>query len=103
MAKERERERDKPEEERHESGRPSNGKGRRDETGRSGVYPASGPLPPGNPPIRTQAEWGQGERGAAGYEDHGESELTAYWEEVDRGREERRERENKEGKEEERK
>jgi hypothetical protein len=23
------------------------------------------------------AEWGQGERGAAGYEDHGESELVA--------------------------
>ncbi len=25
--------------------------------------------------IRGMAEWGQGERGASGYEDHGESEL----------------------------
>jgi hypothetical protein len=25
--------------------------------------------------VRSMAEWGQGERGAAGYQDHGESEL----------------------------
>lgn len=47
----------------------------RDEVGRSGVYPASGPLPEKDAPIRRQMEWGQGERGAAGYEDHGSSEL----------------------------
>lgn len=59
-----------------DSGRPGDGRGRRDETGRSGVYPASGPLPPrGDTPIRTPAEWGQGERGAAGYADHGDSEM----------------------------
>lgn len=48
----------------------------RDEVGRSGVYPASGPVPLKGMPIRRQMEWGQGERGAAGYEDHGSSELT---------------------------
>ncbi len=52
------------------------GKGRRDEVGRSGVYPMSGPHPKGPAEIRTEASWGQGERGAAGYEDHGTSELT---------------------------
>lgn len=47
----------------------------RDEVGRSGVYPASGPLPETDALIRRQMEWGQGERGAEGYEDHGSSEL----------------------------
>jgi hypothetical protein len=47
----------------------------RDEVGRSGVYPSSGPIPAKDLPIRRQMEWGQGERGAAGYEDHGSSEL----------------------------
>lgn len=36
----------------------------------------SGPHPSGNAPLRGQMEWGQGERGAAGYDDHGESELS---------------------------
>ena len=58
-----------------ESGNPGGGQGRRDDVGLSGVYPMSGPHPPGNAPIRTEAAWGQGERGAAGYEDHGSSEL----------------------------
>lgn len=49
---------------------------RRDYVGRSGVYPMSGPQPPGKAVIRGQMEWGQGERGAAGYEDHGSSELS---------------------------
>ena len=47
----------------------------RDEVGRWGVYPASGPVPKKDVPIWRQMEWGQGERGAAGYEDHGSSEL----------------------------
>lgn len=59
-----------------ESGRPGGGQGRRDEVGRSGVYPVSGPHPPGPAEIRTEPAWGQGERGAAGYEDHGGSELS---------------------------
>ena len=63
-------------EKKRESGLPGGGGGRRDEVGSSGVYPMSGPHPKGNPPIVTPASWGQGKRGAAGYEDHGESELN---------------------------
>ena len=60
-----------------ESGMPGGGQGRRDETGRSGVYPASSAEgAPADAPIRTEAEWGQGERGAGGYEDSGSSELN---------------------------
>jgi Family of unknown function (DUF5335) len=61
---------------RRESGVPGGGRGRRDVVRGSGVYPASGPLPRGNAPIRTEAAWGQGTRGAAGYEDSGRSELS---------------------------
>ena len=46
-----------------ESGSPGGGGGRKDEVGRSGVYPASGPYPEGNAEFRGQASWGQGERG----------------------------------------
>jgi hypothetical protein len=60
-----------------ESGLPGGGKGRVDRTGKSGVYPASGPLPKGDAEIRTPAAWGQGERGAAGYTDHGDSEVPS--------------------------
>ncbi|MHB1022696.1 MAG: hypothetical protein ACYC46_04345 [Acidobacteriaceae bacterium] len=48
---------------------------KKDEVGRSGVYPMSGPHPAGDAPLRGQMAWGQGERGAPGYEDHGSSEL----------------------------
>jgi len=58
-----------------ESGLPGGGAGRKDEVGGSGVYPKSAPHPPGDARIVTPASWGQGDRGAAGYEDHGESEL----------------------------
>jgi hypothetical protein len=65
--------------EQRESGMPGGGKGRRDEVGRSGVYPVSGPHPPsGDAPLHGMASWGQGERGAAGYEDHGDSEITNF-------------------------
>jgi len=47
-----------------------------DRTGHSGVYPASGPLPKRRAEVQSMASWGQGERGAAGYFDHGDSELT---------------------------
>lgn len=47
-----------------------------DVVGSSGVYPMSGPHPKGEAPLVWPASWGQGERGAAGYEDHGESELS---------------------------
>ncbi len=63
------------EDEQRESGNPGGGAGRRDETGRSGVYPLSGPeRPAGNAPLVNEEEWGQGERGSAGYEDSGRSE-----------------------------
>ncbi|MEA2514144.1 MAG: hypothetical protein QOF33_2614 [Thermomicrobiales bacterium] len=41
-----------------------------------GVYPASAQerRPPPETPAHGMASFGQGERGAAGYEDHGESE-----------------------------
>lgn len=63
-------------EDKRESGVPGGGQGRKDEVGRSGVYPMSGPHPAGAAEVKGQASWGQGERGAAGYEDHGGSELT---------------------------
>ncbi|HEV7588375.1 MAG TPA: hypothetical protein VGO40_09700 [Longimicrobium sp.] len=61
-----------------ESGEPGGGAGRRDEVGGSGVYPASAGHAPLDAEIRTQAAWGQGERGPAGYEDAGSSELFFY-------------------------
>jgi hypothetical protein len=62
---------------RRESGEPGGGQGRRDTVGKSGVHPMSaGPDPDRDAEIRTMAGWGQGERGAAGYEDSGGSELV---------------------------
>ena len=58
-----------------DSGMPGGGRGRVDEVGGSGVYPASGPMPRRNAQVQGEASWGQGERGAAGYEDSGSSEL----------------------------
>lgn len=61
---------------RRESGEPGGGKGRRDKVGPTGVYPMSGGIPKGKRlEIRTPAAWGQGERGAAGYDDSGGSQL----------------------------
>src|SRR5688500_6492664 len=57
-------------------GHPGDDVGRREFVGGSGVYPATGPRPEGrNLPVRMAGEWGQGARGPAGYDDHGESEL----------------------------
>lgn len=62
---------------RRESGKPGGGQGRRDEVGQSGVYPMSAGIPEGRHlEIRTMASWGQGKRGAEGYEDSGGSELV---------------------------
>src|ERR687888_1235977 len=69
-------------EQKRESGVPGGGQGRRDEVGRSGVYPVS--ASEGASPdalVHGEASWGQGERGAAGYEDSGGSELTYLGEE----------------------
>jgi len=65
-------------EELRESGRPGGGQGRRDEVGGSGVYPKSAENIPGDAVIRTPQQWGQGERGAEGYEDSGGSELVQW-------------------------
>lgn len=61
--------------EQRESGAPGGGQGRRDEVGGSGVYSRSSDNIPGDAVIRTPWQWGQGERGADGYEDSGGSEL----------------------------
>jgi len=44
------------------------GKGRRDEVGRSGIYPASGPLPEGDAEVISPGELGHRPR-------HGETDL----------------------------
>lgn len=59
-----------------ESGEPGGGQGRIDNTGLSGVYPGDGPWPKGDAPLVSPAAWGQGERGAEGYNDHGDSEMS---------------------------
>jgi hypothetical protein len=65
-----------------QSGLPGGGQGRRDTVGESGVFPASGGTRPGgqgpdpNAEPRSAAAWGQGDRGAAGYDDSGGSELV---------------------------
>ena len=61
----------------HDRGLPGGGKGRRDDVGRTGVYPVSaseGADP--NAPIQGEMGWGQGERGAEGYFDSGTDEPT---------------------------
>src|SRR5690348_1498878 len=61
-------------------GQPGDGAGRRDETGRSGVYPVSASAgASGDAPLRGENAWGQGERGAAGYQDHGDAGLITLW------------------------
>jgi hypothetical protein len=73
MGAEPEREQD---EQKRESGQLGGGQGRVDEVGGSGVYPVSSSEGASDDAqIRGEASWGQGERGAAGYEDSGGSEL----------------------------
>ncbi len=52
------------------------GAGRREDGRGSGGYPESAGSAPPDAAIRTPAEWGQGERGAEGYQDSGQSELS---------------------------
>jgi hypothetical protein len=57
-------------------GMPGDGAGRVEETGHSGVYPVSASEgASGDAQIKGEESWGQGERGAAGYQDHGTSET----------------------------
>lgn len=63
--------------EQRESGQPGGGAGRRDDVGRSGVYPISGDeRPSGGAELRPLGDWAGGDRGIAGYEDSGGSELV---------------------------
>jgi hypothetical protein len=80
-----------------ESGQPGGGVGRRDEVGGSGVYPASAGNAPADAEIRTPMAWGQGDRGAAGYEDSGQSELHFTEEELRAAEEQGRTRESGDG------
>jgi hypothetical protein len=63
-------------ERKQDSGMPGGGVGRREEPGRTGVYPMSTPEG-ANPdaPLEDENAWGQGERGAAGYGDSGDSGM----------------------------
>jgi putative phosphoribosyl transferase len=62
--------------EQRQSGMPGDGTGQKDVAGPSRLYPGSGPSPKGNTGFGRQREWEEPERSAAGYEDHGDSELT---------------------------
>ncbi len=61
---------------RNDPGVPGGGKGRTDEVSGSGVYPASAGDAPKDASAHGEASWGQGDRGAAGYNDSGSSELN---------------------------
>lgn len=71
---------------RRESGLPGGGQGRTDEPGRTGIWPGSGPWPAEEVPIQQPGSFGQGERGAAGYEDSGSSSLEAIQASLQAGR-----------------
>lgn len=61
----------------NDSGMPGGGAGRRDEVGKSGVYPVSdmkGASP--DAVVHGERSFGQGERGAEGYNDSGSSEIS---------------------------
>ncbi len=74
------------------------GIGRKEEASGSGVYPASvGPENiPSDAEVKGQAEWGQGERGAEGYDDSGQSELSITPEEAERYQQAKKEKEKEE-------
>ena len=74
----------KAEDEKRESGLPGGGQGRKDEVGGSGVYPVS-EMDRAAPDatVRGEESFGQGERGAEGYKDAGESGVILLNEELD--------------------
>jgi hypothetical protein len=62
-----------------ECGQPGGGAGRRDDVGRTGVYPISGEeRPNGAARMRPLGDWAGGDRGIAGYQDSGGSDLVMY-------------------------
>jgi hypothetical protein len=58
-------------------GRPecNSGVGRKDVTGTTNVYPASGPWPQGDARLQPMGTWGQAGRGPEGAQDSGHSEI----------------------------
>jgi hypothetical protein len=63
--------------EQRDTGMPGDGAGRTDTPGRTGVYPVSSiEQAPADARIQGETSWGQGDRGAAGYQDSGSSELS---------------------------
>jgi hypothetical protein len=70
-----EEEQPQPATEQADPGLPGGGVGRRDVTPMTSVYPASGPLPPGEAKVQPMGTFGQGDRGAEGYYDSGSSEI----------------------------
>lgn len=66
------------------SGMPGSGAGRKDVVGHTGVYPASSGNVPADAEAHGMASWGQGSRGAEGYEDSGQSEIRVDPENKDR-------------------
>lgn len=63
----------------NQSGLPGGGVGRREDPGHTGVYPVSSMGGADNQAqIKGEEAWGQGERGAEGYQDSGGSELFDY-------------------------
>ncbi len=61
---------------RDDSGLPGGGVGRREDPGHTGVYPMSSPEGASpDAPLQDENAWGQGERGAEGYNDSGDSGM----------------------------
>lgn len=71
------REQREQEEQLDERGMPGGGVGRRETPGHTGVYPMS-EAEDASPdaPLQGEMSWGQGDRGAEGYNDSGDSELA---------------------------
>ena len=71
MAEQRKNETKQSASDKRESGEPGGGQGRRDEVGKSGVYPASAENVPGDAEVRMEGSWGGGD-----YNESGGSELV---------------------------
>ncbi|HEU5432994.1 MAG TPA: hypothetical protein VFU81_15100 [Thermomicrobiales bacterium] len=78
MATKRDDRSSQPNEAAPRTGEPGDGAGRKydPESQNAGVWPVSGPpIPDPNAQPQPMASFGQGERGAAGFQDHGDSAL----------------------------
>ena len=73
-------------ERKNQSGMPGGGVGRREDPGHTGVYPVSS-MDGADEQAQVTGEeaWGQGARGAAGYQDSGGSELFGFGSSQDQG------------------